>query len=77
MAENPFEMHYKPGEELVLKFKSVAVEELVPKELRSHLLAARKETLLAIRTIIDKAIEHTEAKATSPKAKKKSKVEVE
>lgn len=46
----------------------------VPEEFRAHLRASRKEMLLAMRSLIDAAIERTEEK---PRSKKTTKIEVE
>ena len=54
-------------------FRKGRGRELLPEEFRTHLKASRKEILLAMRSLIDAAIERTEEK---PK-KKTTKIEVE
>ena len=75
MSDSIFEVQYHPGEEVVLRFKSPEFKGL-PEPTRQHLLTARKEMLLALRSMLDKAIEKTEERA-KPKGGKKKKVEVE
>ena len=48
-------------------------DKVLPKEFAEHMRAARKERLLAIRSLLDMAIEHAEQK---PK-RKATKIEVE
>jgi hypothetical protein len=45
-------------------------------EFRQHTKAARREMLLAMRSLLDAAIEHTEEKEEKPK-RKATKIEVE
>jgi hypothetical protein len=47
-----------------------------PPETRSHLRAAQKEMLLACRSLVDAAIQCVE-EAEKPKAKKRTKIEVQ
>ncbi len=54
-------------------FRKGRGREFLPAEFRAHLKAARKEMLLAMRSLIDAAIERTEEK---PK-KKTTKIKVE
>ena len=54
-------------------FQKSAGQECLPEEFRAHLRASRKEMLLAVRSLIDAAIERTEEK---PK-KKTTKIKVE
>jgi len=53
--ERPFEYEYRPGEELVLRFRRPVVD-LIPAEVHEHLVAGRKELLLAMRGFVDAAI---------------------
>lgn len=68
MAEKLFEVEYTPGEELVFRFRKPAFN-LLPPEVREHMLGARKETLLALRTLIDAAIARLEEE--EPKRRRK------
>jgi hypothetical protein len=54
-------------------FRKSAGKECLPEEFQAHLRASRKEMLLAMRSLIDAAIERTEEK---PK-KKTTKIKVE
>ncbi len=74
MAESIFEIEHRPGEEVVLRFKVPALS-IVPEAARSHFGTARKEVLLALRSLLDMAIERAE-EAEKPKAKKRTKIEV-
>ncbi len=59
MSSSIFEVEYHPGEEVVLRFKSPRFRGL-PDATKQHLLVARKEMLLALRSMLDKAIERME-----------------
>ena len=54
MSDSIFEVEYHPGEEVVLRFKSPKFRGL-PDSTRQHLLVARKEMLLAPRSMLDRA----------------------
>lgn len=43
------------------------IERLVPRETRAHLRAARREQLLAVRSLIDEAVKRTEEGAERPR----------
>jgi len=75
MAEKVFEIEYHPGEELVLRFKEPILT-IVPEASRGHFRTAHKEMLLALRSLLDKAIERAE-EAEKTKAKERTKIEVE
>jgi len=75
MSDSIFEVEYRPGEEVVLRFKSPKLWGL-PDSTREHILAARKETLLALRTLLDRAIERTE-KPQETKKRKRTKIKVQ
>ncbi len=75
MGERIFEIEYHPGEEIVLRFK-VSGLSIMPEATRSHFRTAHKEILLALRSLLDKAIERTE-EAEKTKAKKRTKIEVQ
>jgi hypothetical protein len=47
----------------------------MPKEFRAHMKAARKEMLLAFRSLLDEAIERTETETQNPPKATKIKVE--
>ena len=75
MAERIFEIEHQPGEEVVLRFKAPGLS-IMPEATKGHLRMAHKETLLALRSLLDMAIERTE-EAEKAKAKKRTKIEVQ
>jgi len=58
-GRKPFEYEYRPGDELVLRFRRPVID-LIPCEARDHLMAAQKEFLLALRSLVDAAISRME-----------------
>ena len=58
-GRRPFEYEYRPGDELVLRFRRPVID-LIPCEARDHLMAAQKEFLLALRGLVDAAISRME-----------------
>ena len=75
MAEKVFEIEYQPGEEVVLHFKAPILS-FMPEATRGHFRTAHKEMLLALRSLLDKAIERAE-EAEKTQAKERTKIEVE
>ncbi|HEX74653.1 MAG TPA: hypothetical protein G4N93_05835 [Dehalococcoidia bacterium] len=75
MAEKVFEIEYHPGEEVVLHFKTPILS-IVPEASRGHFRTAHKEALLALRSLLDKAIERAE-ETEKTEAKERTKIEVE
>ena len=75
MTERVFEVEYHPGKEVVLRFKAPRLS-VMPEATRGHFRTAHKEMLLALRSLLDKAIEGAEG-AEKTKAKKRTKIEVE
>ena len=61
MAEKFFECDYSPEEGFSLRIRKPAFRAFAP-EARGHLLEARRETLLALRSIVDVALERLEEK---------------
>lgn len=51
-----FEVEHRPGEGYILRFNPMAPD-IFPEPARGHIRAARKEMLLAIRSLIDAHIE--------------------
>ena len=72
MSNSVFEVEYHPGEEMVLRFKLPRF----PDSTKQHLLAVRKETLLALRSMLDRAIERMEEPGET-KERKKTKIKVQ
>jgi len=58
-GRKPFEYEYRPGDELVLRFRRPVID-FIPCEARDHLMAAQKEFLLALRSLVDAAISRME-----------------
>ncbi len=56
MSGKLFECEITEDDELVMRFHMPAFRRVLP-ETRSHFVAARKETLLAIRSLVDAALE--------------------
>jgi len=75
MSDSIFEVEHRPGEEIVLRFKSPKFWGLSDST-RQHMLAAQKEMLLTLRSMLDRAIEKTE-EFEKPKGKKKTKIKVQ
>jgi len=69
MSDSIFEVEYRPGEEVVLRFKSPRLQGL-PDSTRQHLLVGGREALLALRDILDRAIERTEKSEKVPRRKR-------
>jgi hypothetical protein len=61
MVKGSIEWEHNPGEGLVLRIKS-PFGGMDAAETRKHALAARKEILLALRSLIDVAVKHLEEK---------------
>jgi hypothetical protein len=61
MAEKFFECEYSPEEGLSLRIHKPAFRAFSP-EARGHLLDARRETLLALRSMVEAALERLEEK---------------
>ena len=75
MTNHILKVEHRPGEELVLRFKSPTFR-ILPDTTRGHLLVAQKEVLLALRSMLDRAIEKTE-EAGKTKGRKRAKIEVD
>ena len=73
--ERPFEYEYRPGEELVLRFRRPMLD-LIPAEVHEHLVAGRKELLLAMRSFVDAAISRLEEREGA-RAKRRTEIKVE
>ena len=74
MRDNFLELERHPDGVIVLRFKSPKLWG-VPEPTRQHLMTAQKEILLALRTMLDKAIEKTD-EVEKTKAKRRTKIEV-
>ena len=74
-VERPFEYEYRPGEELVLRFRRPVVD-LIPAEVHEHLVAGRKELLLAMRGFVDAAISRLEEREQA-RTQRRTEIKVE
>jgi len=74
MGERILEVEHEPGEELVVRFRPPKFG-AVSGPARQHLLAAHKEMLLALRSLLDVAIEYAD-EAGKKKGKTRAKIEV-
>ena len=77
MKERRFvEFDYDPEEdEIVLRLRSPFLR-LIPEETRTHIMSARKETLLAFRSLLDVAIKKTEERE-KPRSRRRTEIKVE
>ena len=70
MDEGFFEVQYKPGQELVIRVRPLRLG-TVKNEAFNHFLAANREGLLAVRSILDAAIKATDRPEKTDKGGKK------
>jgi hypothetical protein len=75
MLSGSIQWEQSPDEEFVLRIKPPKGK-IIPDEAVSHMKAANKEMLLALRSLIDAAIEKQE-EAEKKKGKRRTKIEVE
>jgi hypothetical protein len=75
MSDRILEVEHTPGEEWVVRFKPAGLHWL-PEETRKHLLGARKEFLLALRSAVDQAIQHAD-EGEKRKTTRRTKIKVE
>jgi len=74
MAERIFEIEREPGKGFVVRVNTAGIP-LFSEAVQSHLRAARKEWLLALRSLIDTAIEQAEKPQKKETKRKDIKVE--
>jgi hypothetical protein len=75
MGDSFFEVEHRPNGEVVIRFKSPNFPKMSD-EAKHRLMTTKKDVLVAIRKMVDKAIEKTDEQA-KPKGKKaKTKIEV-
>ena len=75
MSGSIFEIEHRPSGEIILRFKSPKFWGLSDST-KEHITAVQKEILLALRSMLDKAIEGTE-ESKKPKRGSKTKIEVQ
>jgi hypothetical protein len=74
VAEKFFECEYSPEEGFSLRIRRPALRALFP-EAQGHLLEARKETLLALRSMVEAALERLEKKEGARSRRRRIEVE--
>jgi hypothetical protein len=75
VPEKFFECEYSPEEGFSLRIHRPAFRAFSP-EARSHLLEARRETLLALRSLVEAALERLEEKEGA-RSRRRRRIEVE
>jgi hypothetical protein len=75
MSKGSIEWEHNPQDGLVVRIKP-GLGELFTGDTRKHALAARKEMLLAFRSLIDIAVKHVEQKEAKTE-QRRTKIEVE
>ena len=74
MSDSMFEISFQPGEEVVIRLRAPDLK-MMKGETAQHILGAKKEMLMALRSLLDEAITKTEAH-TEPK-EEKTRIKVE
>ena len=76
MSESIFEVEHRPGEEVVFRFRPPKLKGL-SQESQNHIRAAQKEFLLALRSLIDSAVEAVEKSEKPAEKGKRTKIKVD
>jgi hypothetical protein len=74
MSDSMFEISFQPGEEVVIRLRAPNLK-MMKGETAQHILGAKKEMLMALRSLLDEAISKTENAATPAEEKTRIKVE--
>ncbi len=74
MSDSMFEISFQPGEEVVIKLRAPDLK-MMKGETAQHLIGAKKEMLLALRSLLDEAIAKTESHTVPQEEKTRIKVE--
>lgn len=74
MSDSMFEISIQPGEEVVVKLRAPDLK-MFKGETVQHLMGAKKEMLLALRSLLDEAISRAEGDAAPSEGKTRIKVE--
>ncbi|APV45347.1 hypothetical protein Dform_02035 [Dehalogenimonas formicexedens] len=74
MNDSMFEISFQPGEEVVIRLRPPNLK-MMKGETAQHLIGAKKEMLMALRSLLDEAINKTEAAAAPEEEKTRIKVE--
>lgn len=76
MSDGLFEIERHPDGVVVLRFKSPMLTGLLAEPTKRHVVAAQREVMLALRSMLDAAIEGAEQVERKATNKKKTKIEV-
>ncbi len=74
MSDSMFEISFQPGEEVVIRLRAPDLK-MMKGETVQHIIGAKKEMLLALRSLLDEAIAKTESHAAPAEEKTRIKVE--
>lgn len=76
MDHKILEIEHRPGDELVLHIHAPK-KDWFPPETREHLWTARREFLLALRSLVDEAIGQVEEREKKKRGKSRTKIDVQ
>jgi len=74
MSDSMFEISFQPGEEVVIRLRAPNLK-MMKGETAQHIIGAKKEMLMALRSLLDEAISKTEASESPAGEKTRIKVE--
>ncbi len=72
-----FEIERHPDGVIVLRFKTLMLTGLLAEPTKQHVLAAKRELLLAVRSMLDTAVEGVEEVERKTTSKKKTRIKVQ
>ena len=73
MSDSMFEISFQPGEEVVIRLRAPDLK-MMKGDTAQHLIGAKKEMLLALRSLLDEAIAKTESHVAPKEEKTRIKV---
>ena len=74
MSDSMFEISFQPGEEVVIRLRAPNLK-MMKGETAQHIIGAKKEMLMALRSLLDEAISKTEAASSAGEEKTRINVE--
>ncbi|XUX00216.1 MAG: hypothetical protein TUN42_10050 [Dehalogenimonas sp.] len=74
MSDSMFEISFQPGEEVVIRLRAPNLK-MMKGETAQHIIGAKREMLMALRSLLDEAITKTEAAGATSEEKTRIKVE--
>ena len=74
MSDSMFEISFQPGDEVVIRLRAPNLK-MMKGETAQHIIGAKKEMLMALRSLLDEAISKTEDAAAPEGEKTRIKVE--